>query len=230
MKKENKYKIIVSKTQLIVINKALEVLSRLHSGQWYIVFNKVFRDYFGKKHKYYKYYEKLDEIFDVCILKNNSPCGGTFYRMLDIMKEHLLGEEVRGVQHPEASEEMNIAIDIQQVVRTKLNDKRIPVQWSKNEILPNIDEIIPDVYIDVIGIYKDGLTTDEIKRYLKIIAQKEKIKTSTAKLYKKFCKIAGNGNTMSLVHEYGKEIVLMYRHDVERFAKKLFYNINTYFD
>jgi argonaute-like protein implicated in RNA metabolism and viral defense len=77
------------------------------------------------------------------------------------------------------------------------------------------------------GVYKFGMTSEEIKKYLKAINIKYKIKNT----YKKFCKIAGI-NTMALIKSpcCNKEISLMYYHDVERFARALFVGTPTYFD
>lgn len=72
------------------------------------------------------------------------------------------------------------------------------------------------------GTYRMGLTADEIKDYLRVRADK----LAVAKLYKKFCNIAGcNTGSMAPTGEF-----LMYRHDVERFADKLFLGKETYFD
>jgi len=77
------------------------------------------------------------------------------------------------------------------------------------------------------GDYKMGLTEDEIKDYLRVRANTVRIET----LYKKFCKIAGN-NTMGIYKCpcCNFETSLMYRHDVQRFADKLFLGKETYFD
>lgn len=76
--------------------------------------------------------------------------------------------------------------------------------------------------LDCYGIYRMGLTGNEIYYYLQARANKVKIK----KLVDKFYDIAGC-NTMSM-SPTGEG--LMYRHDVERFAEKLFNNTETYFD
>ena len=77
------------------------------------------------------------------------------------------------------------------------------------------------------GIFRMGLTDDEIKEYLKNRANTDKM----GDLYKRFCKIAGV-NTMGIIHctSCRKEYVLMYRHDVQRFADVMFLNKPTYFD
>lgn len=77
------------------------------------------------------------------------------------------------------------------------------------------------------GVFRTGLTNDEIKEYLKNRANVTKIGT----LWNWFLKIAGI-NTMAVEHcpECKKEFVLMYRHDVQRFADVLFLNKPTYWD
>jgi len=72
------------------------------------------------------------------------------------------------------------------------------------------------------GDYRIGLTTKEIKEYLKARGDVTKI----GNLYKEFCKISGI-NTMG-ISPTGE--TLMYRWDVERFADTLFWNKGTYFD
>ena len=77
------------------------------------------------------------------------------------------------------------------------------------------------------GKYRMGLTKKEIQKYLKQRAGVKRL----GNLYKKFSRIAGV-NTMAV--EYTdcckKEIILMYRWDVERFAMVMFEGIPTYFD
>lgn len=75
--------------------------------------------------------------------------------------------------------------------------------------------------LDEFGKYRIGLTTEEIKTYLKSRSRSGRLGI----LYKKFCKISGI-NTMAI--EDGK--VLMYRSDVLRFANQLFCGIPTYWD
>ena len=81
--------------------------------------------------------------------------------------------------------------------------------------------------IEDYGKYRLGLTKEEIKKYLKMRANTNKL----GGLYKKFCKIAGV-NTVAIVTTdcCKKDIRLMYRWDVERFADVLFLNKPTYFD
>ena len=88
--------------------------------------------------------------------------------------------------------------------------------------------------IDHYGSYRQGLTDKEIKKYLKILSKTTALirfsKLTTKQLYNKFCKIAGV-NTMALVTlEDGTTRVLMYRHDVKRFADVLFLGKKTYWD
>jgi len=67
-----------------------------------------------------------------------------------------------------------------------------------------------------------GLTSNEIKDYLRV----EPNTLAISKLYKKFGDIAGcNTGSVAPTGEF-----LMYRHDVERFADKLFLGKETYFD
>jgi hypothetical protein len=86
------------------------------------------------------------------------------------------------------------------------------------------------VKIDIqhFGEYARGLTENEVKEYLKTRAGATKL----GDLYKRFCKIAGPGNTMGLVTcEFcKKEFGVMYRYDVERFANTLFDGTPTFWD
>jgi len=73
------------------------------------------------------------------------------------------------------------------------------------------------------GIYTDGLTHKEIKQYLKLRSGKKRL----GNLYTKFTKIAGVNTCV--MNDIGE--ILMYRHDVERFADVLFgVTKTTYFD
>ena len=83
------------------------------------------------------------------------------------------------------------------------------------------------------GIFCNGLTNKEVDKYLRTRAKKTKYsKYSTEQLRKRFWKIAGPGNTMAVVEcpECDEQIVLMYRHDVLRFADQMFLGIPTYWD
>ena len=90
------------------------------------------------------------------------------------------------------------------------------------------DELINEFgeYLDQYGVFRLGLTVDEIKHYLKF-RNGGKLKQT----YKKFCKIAGC-NTEALVNcpMCKENITLMYRWDVERFSNQLFDGTKTYFD
>ena len=78
------------------------------------------------------------------------------------------------------------------------------------------------------GRYRMGLTIEEIKDYLRARSGKLKVEG----LYKKFCKIAGcNTCSMHVCEDCKRELVLLYRHDVLRFADVLFGKTkDTYFD
>ncbi|KKL58991.1 hypothetical protein LCGC14_2219810 [marine sediment metagenome] len=77
------------------------------------------------------------------------------------------------------------------------------------------------------GTYRMGLLDKEIKIYLRQMARGTKYsKYSTSQLIRKFHTIAGC-NTMAIAPT-GES--LMYRHDVSRFADKMFCGIPTYFD
>jgi len=77
------------------------------------------------------------------------------------------------------------------------------------------------------GVFNSGLTHEEIKNYLRARANK----ISIERVYKKFIEIAGI-NTCPVVScpNCNKEMSLMYRHDVQRFADVLFLGISTYWD
>ena len=81
--------------------------------------------------------------------------------------------------------------------------------------------------IKYFGKYRLGLTTQEIKGYLKNRANEKGIKFTG--IWKKFCKIAGvNTMAIEITDCCKKEFSLMYRHDVERFADVLFEGKPTY--
>ena len=81
--------------------------------------------------------------------------------------------------------------------------------------------------IEEYGIFKHGMTVQEVNEYLKERNKKYKIRN----VYNKFGKIAGvNTGALVICPECGKQISLMYRHDVLRFADKLFLGKETYFD
>ena len=90
--------------------------------------------------------------------------------------------------------------------------------------------MVDPVDINEFGKYRLGLTSKEIKEYLALRWKEQfngvRIKKS---LYNQFYKIVGV-NTCAVIREGKKDISLMYRHDVERYADKLFLNKSTYFD
>jgi 20S proteasome alpha/beta subunit len=84
--------------------------------------------------------------------------------------------------------------------------------------------------INEYGKYRIGLTSEEIQEYLKeryneglkaLPIPYKTIKKCLKATYKKFCAIAGV-NTVGVVKKDNKNITLMYRYDVKRFADKLF--------
>jgi hypothetical protein len=75
------------------------------------------------------------------------------------------------------------------------------------------------------GDYRLGLTKEEIQFYLLCRAFQNNLRRKPEVIFEKFNEIAGC-NTCAVVQ--GK--VLMYRHDVERFADVLFEGKSTYFD
>lgn len=82
------------------------------------------------------------------------------------------------------------------------------------------------------GAYRHGLTDKEIDKYLRVRSRETKYsKYSAGQLRNKFNKIAGI-NTMAVVicEKCKKELVLMYRHDVLRFADQMFLGVPTYWD
>lgn len=84
----------------------------------------------------------------------------------------------------------------------------------------------PKIDLDSYGVFNRGLTQEEIDDYLRVRANTMNIST----VRKKFNEIAGC-NTMAFEKINGKEFVLMYRHDVERFADVLFgLTKSTYLD
>lgn len=139
-----KYKITVNKDQLQVMKDALEVFTRMHTGQWDMAFDEIFR-MAGPNSPYKDYYKKLDKDFEVseAQIKYDYPNRGTFYRLLYIMKEHLLGlsaDTGLGVQNPNMENIANTAFDIQQVLRNKLGDDRVPCRFDVENELPAIEE------------------------------------------------------------------------------------------
>ena len=77
------------------------------------------------------------------------------------------------------------------------------------------------------GTYNRGLTDSEIDDYLRARANKYDIR----KINRQFAEIAGvNTCALEICEFCGKEIHLMYRHDVKRFADKLFDGTPTLWD
>jgi hypothetical protein len=97
---------------------------------------------------------------------------------------------------------------------------------KKNVVIDKKDNL-PD--LEQFGKYREGLTSEEIVEYLRQvynIVAKKKRKICPPKIVKQFNEIAGV-NTCA-VGPGGES--LMYRHDIQRFAGKLFFNQETYFD
>jgi len=101
---------------------------------------------------------------------------------------------------------------------------------NKRELKRELEaQEISDIYH--YGVYRRGLTSEEIKRYLKIRARTDsKVKKSVKTLAKQFNKVAGINTGAVEFLEDKTPVSLMYRHDVKRFADKLFLGKETYFD
>lgn len=88
------------------------------------------------------------------------------------------------------------------------------------------------------GKYQMGLTDNEIKEYLKKeynhkaeVMGVEKRRKCTKVMWNRFCQIAGVNTGIVVICEHCKKSTyLMYRHDVKRFADKMFLGTPTYFD
>ena len=99
----------------------------------------------------------------------------------------------------------------------------IKLERIKQMFVYNSDKEI-DIYSS--GIFRGGLSSEEVNNYL--IARSNKI--NIKKLRKKYDEIAGV-NTCEVVCANGKSIILYFRHDVERFADVLFKKTkSTYWD
>jgi len=87
--------------------------------------------------------------------------------------------------------------------------------------------------INKFGKYKEGLTSEEIKAYLRerlnMMDQFNTYKKCPVDVVKRFNKAAGC-NTMSCKMINRKMTPLMYRCDVERYADVIFLGKTTYFD
>jgi hypothetical protein len=86
--------------------------------------------------------------------------------------------------------------------------------------------------IDDYGVYAEGMTREEIKEYLRDYSITQgSIKRNMSELYAKFNKIAGVNTCTSIKCPCcKKQVILIYRHDIKRFADKLFLDKETYFD
>lgn len=96
------------------------------------------------------------------------------------------------------------------------------MKHAKNKLVE-----LPD--LEDFGEYRLGLTSKEVEDYLRNSYNKvagKKRKDCPAKIIKQFYEIAGT-NTGALGPS-GEH--LMYRHDVDRFAKQLFFGTPTYLD
>jgi hypothetical protein len=81
--------------------------------------------------------------------------------------------------------------------------------------------------LDRYGQFMMGLAGQEITNYIKVRANKWNVD----KLIKEFIEISGcNTGSVYVCPKCRMEEFLMYRHDVERFADKLFDGKETYFD
>jgi len=84
----------------------------------------------------------------------------------------------------------------------------------------------PDIYR--YGIFRSGLTLEEVDAYLLVRSGKT---VGIKKLRKQFSDLFGCGTAPLVVcPRCKKNICLLYRHDVERFANVMFENTPTYFD
>jgi len=101
---------------------------------------------------------------------------------------------------------------------------------NKLQQIQSLFYILEDATFDLqnYGTFRKGLTTEEIKDYLRARGNTLNVK----RLYKKFCDIAGC-NTMGgfTCEKCGDSKSLFYRHDVLRFSDVLFGKTKgTYFD
>lgn len=106
-------------------------------------------------------------------------------------------------------------------------EKRCKCCYEKNLGIKPYCSKCQKVDISCFGDYTTGLSNSEIDKYLMRRANTEAI----TRIRERFNKIAGV-NTVG-VHQCemcGKQMSLMYRHDVERFADVLFLGKGTYFD
>jgi len=83
---------------------------------------------------------------------------------------------------------------------------------------------VPDIYS--YGIFKDGLTSDEVQNYLRVRVNSYNIPQDILNRYSD----SNRGDTCQAVEVDGKTVTLFYRHDVLRHADKAIDNKPTYFD
>lgn len=75
------------------------------------------------------------------------------------------------------------------------------------------------------GAFDRGLTDYEINDYLRVRAN-----TMNIGSYRRKLNNALSGSTCPVANVNGTEVLLIYRHDVERFSDSIFDGIPTYFD
>ena len=103
-------------------------------------------------------------------------------------------------------------------------------QPSKKVILKNLRNLF---YYDAngkplltsYGVFKQGVTESEVNDYLAVRLNTFNIKKTLKKLENMLC-----GSTCPVALFNGKEVILYYRHDIERFADAVIDKIPTYFD
>ena len=97
------------------------------------------------------------------------------------------------------------------------------MDWLKQMFTYNYKGI-PIVYS--YGVFKDGLTAEELKNYLRVRLDKYDIPAQITKAYNDSCR----GDTCPAVEVNGQLVGLFYRHDVERHADKAILGKKTYWD
>lgn len=75
------------------------------------------------------------------------------------------------------------------------------------------------------GVFSAGLTSAEIDDYLRVRTNSMNIGAVSRKLNNKL-----GGSTCPVVNVNGSQVLLIYRHDVSRFADSILDGIPTYFD
>ena len=88
------------------------------------------------------------------------------------------------------------------------------------------------ININDFGVFKMGMTEPEIYDYLKARAKNTKYaKYSKKRMLDKFWRVAGRNTCSFYACPFcGKATMLMYYHDVERFANVMFEGKSTYWD